>query len=115
MATVNPKNLANFIIQKRGSMGIRSAAKEIGIGSATLSRLERGNTADLKTLEKVFKWLELDISEYFGGQSTEQPHQEIQVAFKSKNAISPESARSMTNLIIAAHSSFANKIKVEGH
>lgn len=115
MNVVNPENLAKFIVQKRGSMGLRAAAKEIGIGSATLSRLERGNTADLKTLEKVFNWLELDISEYFGGKSNEQPHQEIQVAFKSKNAISPETARAMTNLIIAAHSSFARKIKVEGH
>lgn len=115
MSAVNPKNLSKFIVQKRGSMGLRAAAKEIGIGSATLSRLERGNTADLKTLEKVFNWLELDISEYFGGSSNEQPHQEIQVAFKSKNAISAETAKAMTNLIIAAHSSFAHKIKVEGH
>ena len=115
MTVVNPKNLAKFIVQKRGSMGLRAAAKEIGIGSATLSRLERGNTADLKTLQKVFDWLEVDISEYFGGQSNDQPHEEIQVAFKSKNAISPETAKAMTNLIIAAHSSFAMKIKVEGH
>jgi transcriptional regulator with XRE-family HTH domain len=115
MSGVKPKELANLIVQKRGSMGLRAAAKEIGIGSATLSRLEKGSTADLTTLEKVYTWLEVDISQHFGGKSNEQPHQEIQVAFKSKNAISPETARAITNLIIAAHSSFAHKINVEGH
>ena len=38
-------------------IGIREAAKLIGVSSATLSRLECGNNADADTLAKVMLWL----------------------------------------------------------
>lgn len=36
---------------------MRSAAKDMGTSAATLSRIERGENCDGKTLAKIIKWL----------------------------------------------------------
>lgn len=36
---------------------LRSLSKEMGISSATLCRIENGNTVDGKTLVKLIRWL----------------------------------------------------------
>ena len=55
-----PEGLGSLLQQKRGSMGIRAAAGEIGISPATLSRIEHGSLPDLETLGKVCRWLGVD-------------------------------------------------------
>ena len=42
---------------QRPRMGIRAAAKEIGLSPTTLSRIERGEAPDHKTLNTVWGWL----------------------------------------------------------
>ncbi|MDE2096627.1 MAG: helix-turn-helix transcriptional regulator [Patescibacteria group bacterium] len=37
--------------------GVRAFAKIIGISSATLSRIERGNACDSVVLAKILKWM----------------------------------------------------------
>lgn len=49
--------LARDVRDARGKMGVREAAKQIGIGHATLSRLERGYESNATTVRKVQKWL----------------------------------------------------------
>ena len=100
--------LAQRLQRERGSMGIRAAAKEIGISPTTLSRLERGHIPDLKTLEKVCDWLEVDPGEYTGIGG-------LQIAFKKKTAVSPDTAKSLANLIELASEQFASDIEAEGH
>lgn len=38
-------------------IGIREAAKQLGVSHATLSRLENGNSCDAETLAKIVLWL----------------------------------------------------------
>jgi len=38
-------------------VGIRTIAKEIGVGHATLSRIERGKPVDGQTLMKLIRYL----------------------------------------------------------
>ena len=57
---MNLKGLGNLLLQKRGSMGVRAAAGEIGISPATLSRIEHGHVQDIETLGKVCRWLGVD-------------------------------------------------------
>lgn len=38
-------------------IGVREAAKRIGISAATLSRIERGHAMDAVTLMRIFNWL----------------------------------------------------------
>ena len=40
-----------------GEMNLRTAAKMMGTSAATLSRLERGENPDGKTLAKILQWV----------------------------------------------------------
>lgn len=51
------QNLASAVINYRGNISIRVAAREIGISPTTLSRLEKGCEPDAKTLEKICAWM----------------------------------------------------------
>jgi DNA-binding Xre family transcriptional regulator len=60
--------LKKDLITKRqidNDMNMDVAAQEIGISKATLSRLEKGNTPDVKTLAKLCKWLNTTPNKYF--------------------------------------------------
>ena len=101
-------DLAQLMLRKRGSMGIRAAAKEIGISPTTLSRVERGHVPDLKTLDKVCEWIGADLTKFTGIGG-------LQIAFKKKTAVSQDTAKSLANLIEIASEKFAQEIETEGH
>ena len=89
-------------------MGIRAAAKDIGISPTTLSRIERGHLPDLKTLDKVCEWIG-EVPAKFTGIGG------LQIAFKKKTAVSQDTAKSLANLIELASKQFSEKIEAEGH
>ncbi len=64
--TLSIENLGRIIVEHRGTLGVRAAAKEIGISSATLSRVENGNVPDLATFAKICSWLGEDPNRFFG-------------------------------------------------
>lgn len=105
---MNLDELAQLVARKRGSMGIRAAAHEIGISPTTLSRIERGHIPDLKTLDKVCIWLGEDPAKFTGIGG-------LQIAFKKKTAVSQDTAKSLANLIELASKQFAAEIDAEGH
>jgi transcriptional regulator with XRE-family HTH domain len=113
---VSPKNLGNLLQQKRGSMGIRAAAGEIGISPATLSRVEHGRVPDLDTLQKVCRWLGIDPARYFGtAQRQGTGHASgLQVVFKKDRAVSQTTSKALGKLIIAAYHQFS-EIDAAGH
>ena len=45
------------IYRSVNDFAVRRMAKEIGISAATLSRIERGNQMDAKTMIKLMNWL----------------------------------------------------------
>ena len=47
--------------RKKRELSLRDVEDEIGIGHATLSRIERGYAFDILTLEKIVAWLGLEI------------------------------------------------------
>ncbi len=114
--TLSPKTLGSLLQQKRGSMGIRAAAGEIGISPATLSRIENGSLPDLDTLQKACRWLGVDPASYFGEPSrpAEAGDTALQVVFKKDRAISQRTSRALGKLIIAAYQQFA-EINAPGH
>lgn len=87
-------------------MGVRAAAAEIGISPTTLSRIERGHVPDVSTLDKVCLWLEQDPTQFTGIGG-------LQIAFKKKQTVAPETARSLATLIELASAQFAQKIDSE--
>ena len=46
------------------TIGLREFAKQIGISTSTLSRIERGNKPDLDTVILICKWLKMDINKF---------------------------------------------------
>ena len=89
-------------------MGVRAAAKEIGISPTTLSRIERGHVPDVRTLEKVCEWMGEEAEKFTGVGN-------LQIAFKNKKAVPPATARSLAKLIKEASEDFAEKIDARGH
>jgi transcriptional regulator with XRE-family HTH domain len=113
---LTPKTLGNLLQRKRGSMGIRAAAGEIGISPATLSRIENGSLPDLETLGKVCRWLGVDPAGYFDATSKHGAAGDasLQVVFKKDRAVSQNTSRALGKLIIAAYRQFS-EIDAPGH
>lgn len=103
METLPIQDLGRLIAKKRGSRGIRSAAAEAGVSSATLSRVENGNVPDLATFAKICRWLGVDPATFLGIETSEQPSKQAGVVhFRKKKTFSPETAASLAELILAA-------------
>jgi transcriptional regulator with XRE-family HTH domain len=100
--------LGGILAKRRGNMGIRAAAKEIKISPSTLSRIENGHIPDVATLEKVCQWLGEDTSKFTGLGN-------LQIAFKNKKAVPPQTARSLANLIEKASEQFLGSVDARGH
>lgn len=100
--------LGGLVQQERGSMGIRAAAKEIGISPTTLTKIEHGHLPDMKTLNKVCEWIG-EYPEKFTGIGG------LQIAFKKKTTVSKKTAKSLAILIENASRKFSEKIEAEGH
>jgi len=63
------ESLGRLVRDKRGQKKIRETAKEIGIGTATLMRIENGRIPDVETFGKVCKWLNIDPGSFLGFES----------------------------------------------
>lgn len=50
----------SLVKAKRFPNGLRKCANEIGISSATLSRVENGDSIDIETFYKICVWLNLE-------------------------------------------------------
>lgn len=97
------EDLGRMILDKRGRLGVRAAAEQVGISSATLSRVENGHLPDLQTFAKICRWLEVDPARFFGMSPSKPADKELPVAhFRKKKTISKETAVSLGALILAA-------------
>jgi transcriptional regulator with XRE-family HTH domain len=59
-------SLGTMVRKKRGARKLREVAKEIGIGPATLMRVEAGRVPDLATFGKICNWLEVNPGTFLG-------------------------------------------------
>lgn len=96
------ENLGRRVMEKRGSQGIRAAAKEIGLSHATLSRVERGFLPDLENYKKICKWLGVDLESAVTSQNISNASGVAQVHFRKEPTTSPETAHALAELILAA-------------
>jgi transcriptional regulator with XRE-family HTH domain len=114
---VTPKILGQMLQRKRGSMGIRAAAGEIGISAATLSRIENGRIPDIDTLRKVCTWVGVDAAAYLGTAANrhEIDTPGVQVVFKKDRAVTPKTSQALGKLIVAAYHQFAATVDADGH
>jgi transcriptional regulator with XRE-family HTH domain len=94
--------LGQLLVEKRGSMGVRAAAQEIGISSATLSRVENGHLPDLQNFRLVCQWLGIDPNQILGFAPPAAREDEIRasVHFRKKSTTSPETAAALAKMIL---------------
>jgi transcriptional regulator with XRE-family HTH domain len=110
-------DLARLLTAKRGSRGVRAAALEAGVSSATFSRVENGNMPDLETFAKLCIWVQRDPKEFLGIETESQNQQERPPAvahFKKKKTIKMETAKALGELIIAAQKAIRARDELAG-
>ena len=78
--------LAPMVLRRRGNMGVRAAAAEIGISPTTLTRIEKGHVPDVATLDKLSAWLGEESSKFTGVG-------DLQIAFKNKKSVPQATAQ----------------------
>jgi transcriptional regulator with XRE-family HTH domain len=103
MPKITLEMLGRLAAEKRGVLGVRAAAKEIGISAATLSRVERGFLPDLETFRKICQWLGLDASEVLGLSAPKRSTPQVTVHFKKAQALTPATAQALGQMVLAAH------------
>jgi len=101
MPKLTLQTLGRKLAEKRGAVGIREAAKEIGVSPATLSRVERGHMPDLETFGKICRWLNIDPGEVLGTGTASSAKELVAVHFRKAQALKPETAQALAQMILA--------------
>ncbi|HEY6329640.1 MAG TPA: helix-turn-helix transcriptional regulator [Blastocatellia bacterium] len=106
-------SLGSLVRQKRGDAKLRETAKKIGIGPATLMRIENGRVPDIDTFGKVCRWLGIEPNTFLGfepsKESPEKPQGIDQAAnisvsahLRADEAPLPETVRALAQMILMA-------------
>jgi transcriptional regulator with XRE-family HTH domain len=105
------ESLGVIVREKRAHRKLRETAKEIGIGPATLMRIESGRIPDVETFGKICRWLKKDPAEFLGfdvglrkASSTEQSISTIAAHFKADQTPKPETVKALVQMVLIAMS-----------
>ena len=92
--------------KRRGTRKLRETAAEVGIGPATLLRIESGRIPDLITFRKICHWLAIDPAEFLGAEGSgarAQPSRLVASAhMKVDQNPQPETIRALAEMILLA-------------
>lgn len=107
---------------KRGDRKLRETAREIGIGPATLMRIESGRIPDVETFGKICKWLKRDPAEFLGidagpARKTTSSQQQLTVIaahFKADQTPKPETVQALVQMVLTAMSTQPGLSEPEG-
>ena len=101
-----------MVRDKRGGKTLREAAGKIGIGPATLMRVENGRIPDVTTFGKICKWLEVDPGNFLGFNKSDtdtsdkaagmQPGLLVSAHLKADQTPDPDTVRALANMILWA-------------
>ena len=95
--------LGQLILERRGSMGVRAAAREIGVSAATLSRVENGYLPDLHNFRLICRWLDVDPNQilgFTGSKATGDETVRASVHFRKEKTTSPQTAAALAKMIL---------------
>ena len=95
-------SLGSLILNKRGKVGVRVTAKEIGISPATLSRVENGHLPDLDNFQKICHWVGIDPSTLLGFNAEELNRPSVSVHFRNEKTMSLATGSALSEMIQAA-------------
>jgi transcriptional regulator with XRE-family HTH domain len=105
------ESLGVLVREKRGSHKLRETAKVIGIGPATLMRVESGRIPDVETFGKLCRWLRIDPKEFLGfdareaSKSPTDSHVSVFTAhLKTEKTPKKETVQALAQMILIAMS-----------
>jgi transcriptional regulator with XRE-family HTH domain len=86
---------------------LRETAKEIGIGPATLMRVENGRIPDIETFGKLCRWLNVDPGTFLGFEqkrdsSPVEPLTSISVHCKTDQTPQPATVQALAQMMVLA-------------
>jgi transcriptional regulator with XRE-family HTH domain len=97
-----------MVRNKRGTRKLRDTAKEIGIGSATLMRVESGRVPDVETFGRICVWLEENPASFLGIKDLQRNDLTSQTAatfaghFKSDRTPNLETVQALAKMMLLA-------------
>jgi transcriptional regulator with XRE-family HTH domain len=99
------EDLGRLVLEKRtkDGLGMRGAAREIGVSHATLARVEKGFLPDLENYEKVRRWLGLQDEKVTTKTATTNVPQ---VHFRREKTATPATAAALARMILAAQAAW---------
>jgi len=93
---------------KRGERKLREVAAEVGIGPATLMRIETGRIPDVETFGKICRWLEIEPGQFLGFEAKTHPAAsgtepiEISAHFRADATPKPETVQALAKMLLFA-------------
>ena len=103
MPTPSVKSLGALVAKKRGPLGVRAAAAQIGISAATLSRVENGQLPDLENFGKICRWMKIDPATILGVDTAAAEGRPVASGhFRKGRTMELETARALAEMILAA-------------
>ena len=106
------ESLGGLVRDRRGSKKLRETAEEIGIGAATLLRVESGRTPDVATFGRICNWLRIAPGEFLGfepgASAPDTPHTRLQSTvafsahFKADSTPKPETIQALARMLLLA-------------
>lgn len=111
MAKITLQRIGPLLRERRGKVGLRETALQIGISPATLSRIEGGKLPDLETFSKICRWLQIDPAEVLGVERATDPtvgektggQAAVRTAhLRADRTPSPQLARALAEMILVA-------------
>ena len=99
------EDLGRLVLAKRTErgLGVRAAAKEVGISHATLARVEKGFLPDLENYEKICRWLGIQNEM---SSTASAPAKLPHVHFRREKTATPETAAALARMILAAQAAW---------
>jgi transcriptional regulator with XRE-family HTH domain len=109
-STLNTQKFSEMIKSKRGKIGLRTLATEIGVSASTLSRIEQGNLPDIDTYLKLCDWLEV-TSDYFTKSNLKNDTGKVGVIahLRADKSLPPDTAEALIQMINLAYASSTKK------
>jgi transcriptional regulator with XRE-family HTH domain len=102
---LNTELFSSMVNAKRGGLGLRAAAEEIGnISAATLSRIEQGNVPDVETFIRICHWLNVSSDIFILSEDEPQKReistQDVIVAhLRADKTLDPEASKTLVEVI----------------
>jgi len=109
MSSLDTQRFSEMIKSKRGSIGLRALATEIGVSASTLSRIEQGNLPDIDTYLKLCDWLEVS-PDFFtvSGLSEENAKFGVIAHLRADKSLPSETAEALIRMINLAYDATTN-------